>query len=140
MKATQLIIFAALFAAPAAAQVTLFEDDFSHGLSQWTAEFPWHAADPGDFCLEFSNPAPGLGTVARMGETTTWNGNTYCHFDSVGLTTAMTVTTPIAIPAYADEPVLSFESLTPIGTLQRMGLPPSVHFRGRGPTVAVPGG
>ena len=109
LHASALLLLAFLFAAPASGQVTLFEDDFSSGLSNWNAFSPWYLAPAGDPCVQSSAPPGGYGAMARMGDVGSFGP---CGFNSIASSASMRLAQPVSIPAHADQPTLSYSSYT----------------------------
>jgi hypothetical protein len=108
MKLSRIVSFASaslVLTSLAAAQTTLFADNFDNGLAQWSATGLWHAQDETGLCASAIAPFPSPGSAAAFN-----NGNTtqsYCGFFT---STAGSLTTllPISIPAGSTNARLRF--------------------------------
>ncbi len=106
------LLLAYIFTATANAQVTLFEDDFSEGLANWINDTPWHLASPTNSCVLSTNPTPGHGAMARMGDLHTGSYCGFHYFDTNPGTASLTMMGSVNIPPYADAPYLEYKSYT----------------------------
>ncbi|MBL4770501.1 MAG: hypothetical protein JKY61_05045 [Planctomycetes bacterium] len=91
------------------AQNVLFEDDFSNGMGQWAAEFPWHVAPANDFCTSMSSPPPSYGPMARLGGADC-TFNAVCSGTSCAGQKRFEALDSFTIPADAVNPRLTFDS------------------------------
>lgn len=105
------ILVAALSSAAAQAQTTLLHETFESGLGNWTTTSTstfsrWHLVTEGSVCNAKIDPFPSSAQAVRFGNTAP---GAFCNFSGETMDN-LTLTTPLAIPAGAQDVRLEFWS------------------------------